>query len=99
MVPENFAIILAIASLIFLAFGGLAGWLVGLLMKDSGFGLAGNMIAGAIGAVIGGLSSLLEIIPVDSLVVAAMVGAVAGAVILLFAIGLIKKAIGLIKKA
>ncbi len=88
MAPENFAIILAIASLIFLAFGGLAGWLAGLLMKDGGFGLVGNMIIGAIGAVTGGFSfSLLGIIPVDDLVVAAM----AGAVILLFAIGLIKK--------
>jgi uncharacterized membrane protein YeaQ/YmgE (transglycosylase-associated protein family) len=34
--------------------GLLAGWLAGVMMKGSGYGLAGDVIIGLIGAVIGG---------------------------------------------
>jgi len=33
--------------------GMLAGWLAGVIMKGSGFGLLGNLIVGVLGAVIG----------------------------------------------
>ncbi len=36
--------------LTFLIIGGLAGWLTGLVLKGRGFGLAGNVIVGIIGA-------------------------------------------------
>ena len=34
--------------------GVIAGWLAGRLMRGNGFGLAGNVLAGVLGAVIGG---------------------------------------------
>ena len=45
----------SIESLITLLLVGLvAGWLSGLIMKGRGFGLAGNLIVGVIGALLGG---------------------------------------------
>ena len=42
--------------------GLIAGWLAGLLMKGSGYGLVGDIIVGLIGAVVGGfLFSLLGV--------------------------------------
>lgn len=40
--------------LTFLLIGALAGWLSGLIAKGRGFGLAGNIIVGVIGAFLGG---------------------------------------------
>ena len=37
--------------LITLVIGAIAGWLGGLIMKGSGFGLLGNIIVGIVGAV------------------------------------------------
>ena len=37
-----------------LMLGGLAGWLVGLLMKGRGFGFVANIVVGMIGSFIGG---------------------------------------------
>ncbi|SFQ04539.1 Transglycosylase associated protein [Nitrosomonas cryotolerans] len=64
--------------LIFIVLGAAAGYLAGILMKGSGFGLAGNIIIGIIGAIAGGfLFGLLGLI-------GSIVTAVAGAAILLF---------------
>lgn len=38
----------------FLLVGAIAGWLAGMIMKGSGFGLFGDIIVGIIGAFIGG---------------------------------------------
>mgnify|MGYP003658174098 CR=1 FL=1 len=38
--------------LIFLAIGGIAGWLAGTLMKGNGFGLLGISAGGLIGSII-----------------------------------------------
>ena len=35
--------------------GLIAGWLAGMVVKGSGFGVVGNLIVGIIGAVVGGL--------------------------------------------
>ena len=40
--------------LITLAVGAIAGWLAGVLMKGSGFGLVANIVIGIIGAFVGG---------------------------------------------
>ncbi len=37
--------------IIFLAIGALAGWLGSLIMKGGGFGLLGNIVIGALGAI------------------------------------------------
>jgi uncharacterized membrane protein YeaQ/YmgE (transglycosylase-associated protein family) len=48
--------------LVFLIIGGLAGWCAGVISKGSGFGLAGNIIVGIVGAFLGGFCfSLLGI--------------------------------------
>ena len=41
------------AFLTFLILGALAGWLSGVICKGKGFGLAGNMIVGIVGAFLG----------------------------------------------
>jgi uncharacterized membrane protein YeaQ/YmgE (transglycosylase-associated protein family) len=76
---------------VFLLIGGVAGWLAGLIMKGGGFGIVGNIIAGVIGAVLGGWLFEVLGISVGGTWVGALVTATAGAVVLLFAIGLIRK--------
>jgi len=76
--------------LIFLAIGALAGWLAGNLMKGGGFGLLGNIVVGIIGAVIGGWVFGLLGISVNGLI-GSLVTAVAGALLLLFIVSLVKK--------
>lgn len=76
--------------IIFLAIGALAGWIAGTLMKGGGFGLLGNIVIGIIGSVLGGwLFGLLGI--TTSGLVGSLITATAGAVILLFIVGLLKK--------
>lgn len=81
--------------IIFLVIGAVAGWLAGLLMRGGSFGLLGNIVVGVIGAVFGGwLFGVLGISLgglVDGLV-GSLITAVAGATVLLFMVGLIKKA-------
>ena len=73
---------------IFLAIGAVAGWLAGNLMKGRGFGLPGNIIVGIVGAILGGFVLGLLGISTGGLIVTAT----AGAVLLLFIVGVIKKA-------
>ena len=76
--------------LIFLAIGGLAGWLAGLIMKGRGFGLFGDIVVGIVGAIIGGYVFGLLGITAGGFF-GAIITATAGAVILLFVAGLIKR--------
>ncbi len=65
-----------------LIIGAVAGWLAGVLVKGSGYGLVGNVVIGIIGSFVGGwLFSLLRIRvgPANSLcgsIVVATIGAV-----------------------
>ena len=76
---------------IFLAIGAVAGWLAGNLMKGGGFGLFGNIIVGIIGAVVGGFVFGLLGISAGGMV-GSIITATVGAVILIFAVRIIKKA-------
>ena len=76
---------------IFLAIGAVAGWLAGTLMKGGGFGLLGNIVVGIIGAVVGGFVFGLLGITAGGLI-GSIISATAGAIILLFAVSIIKKA-------
>ena len=76
---------------IFLAIGALAGWLAGTLMKGRGFGLLGNIVIGVIGAVLGGFVFSFLGISAGGLI-GSIVTATVGAALLLFIIGVIKKA-------
>jgi len=76
--------------LVFLAIGAVAGWLAGVLMKGGGFGLLGNIVVGIIGAVVGGVVFGFLGISAGGLI-GSIITATAGAALLLFIIGLIKK--------
>ncbi len=77
--------------IIFLAIGAIAGWLAGNLMKGGGFGLLGNIVVGVVGAVIGGVLFGVLGISAGGLI-GSIITATAGAALLLFAVGIIKKA-------
>ena len=76
--------------LVFLVIGAIAGWLAGTIMKGRGFGLLGNIIVGIVGALIGGFVFGLLGIIANSLI-GSIVTAVAGAIILLYLVDIIKK--------
>lgn len=77
--------------IIALVIGGVAGFLAGLLFKGAGFGLVGNIIVGLLGALLGGwLFGVLKI-SVGGEWIGPIVTSTIGAIILLFAISLVKK--------
>lgn len=79
-------------AIIFLVIGGVAGWLAGLILKGGGFGLIGNLVIGILGAFLGGWLFKLLKISIGGEWLGPIVTATAGAVVLLFLIGVIKKA-------
>jgi uncharacterized membrane protein YeaQ/YmgE (transglycosylase-associated protein family) len=74
-----------------LVIGALAGWLAGLIMKGSGFGLLGDIVIGIVGSLIGGFLFGLVGLAAYGLV-GRLVMAVVGAVVLLFLVKLIRRA-------
>ncbi|MDA0989523.1 MAG: GlsB/YeaQ/YmgE family stress response membrane protein [Verrucomicrobia bacterium] len=77
-------------AITFLVIGAVAGWLAGLIFKR-GFGLIGNIVVGVLGAFLGGWLFNALGISVGGELIGAIVTATAGSVVLLFAVGLIKK--------
>ena len=78
--------------LFFLIIGAVAGWLAGQIMKGRGFGLIGNIVVGVIGALLGGwLFGALGISAGGGLI-GSLVTALIGAVVLLFVVGLVRRA-------
>lgn len=83
----------ATGLLIFLLVGAAAGWIAGRLMRGGGFGLVGNIIVGIIGAFLGSwLLGLLKVSIGSNPTINSLVTSVIGAVVLLFLVGLVKKA-------
>lgn len=78
--------------LIFLLIGAVAGWLAGLIVKGFGFGLIGNIVIGIIGAFIAGYIFPALNVSLGTGIVAAILHATVGAVILLLVVRLIKRA-------
>lgn len=78
------------AILLILVVGAIAGWLAGLIMKGSGFGLLGDIGIGIVGGFIGGFLFRLLGLQAESLL-GGIVSATAGAVVLLFVIRMFKK--------
>ena len=77
--------------LYFAIIGIIAGWLAGQIMKGRGFGLIGNLFVGILGAILGGwLFGALGLSA--SGFIGSIIMAVVGACVLLFIVGLIKKA-------
>jgi uncharacterized membrane protein YeaQ/YmgE (transglycosylase-associated protein family) len=77
--------------LIILAIGAVAGWLAGIIMKGSGFGLLGDIVIGIIGAFIGGFLFGLLGLAAGGLI-GQIISATVGAVVLIFVLRLLKKA-------
>lgn len=81
------------ALIIWLAIGAIAGWLAGQIMSGGGFGLIGNIILGIVGAVVAGwLFPNLGWVLFANPWVAAIVNALIGSIIVLFVLGLLKRA-------
>ena len=76
--------------LMFLLIGLVAGWLAGQIMKGSGFGLWVNLLLGVAGAFVGGFLFSFLGIGGDG-IIASVVAALVGAVLLLVIIGKAKK--------
>jgi len=79
-----------VSLIIFLLIGAVAGWLAGQVMRGGGFGLLGNIIVGILGAIVAGwlFAGMIPFgFPIGDIISAAL-----GAVLLLFVIGLVKKA-------
>ncbi len=76
--------------LITLVIGVLAGWLAGILVRGSGFGLIGDLIIGIIGAFIGGWLLPRLGIHLGIGFIAAVINATLGAAILLIIIRLVR---------
>lgn len=79
------------ALLIFLFIGAVAGWLAGTLMKGGGFGLLGNIVVGILGAIVGGWVFGAMGVAFGG-ILGSIIAATVGALILLFIVGLIKRA-------
>ncbi len=75
----------------FLIIGLVAGWLAEMIMKGRGAGLVINLVVGVIGAYLGGLLFSFLGLSLHGLI-GSLISATVGAVVLLFLVGLIKKA-------
>lgn len=71
--------------------GAVAGWLAGQIVRGYGFGLIGNIVVGILGAFIGALLLSKLGVVIGTGMIAWIVNATIGAVILLVIIGLIKR--------
>ena len=73
--------------------GGVAGWLAGLLVQGTGFGLLGDIVVGILGALIAGF--LFPVLGITLTLGGGLLGAIImafiGAVILLVIVRLIKQ--------
>lgn len=74
-----------------LIIGGIAGWLAGMIKRDGGFGILGNIVVGVIGGLIGGAIYSLIGDPQSVNWFLALILATIGAVILLSIVNMIKK--------
>jgi uncharacterized membrane protein YeaQ/YmgE (transglycosylase-associated protein family) len=77
--------------IIILLIGAVAGWLAGLIVQGTGFGLIGDIVIGVIGALLAGLLFPALGIHLGSGIIAQIIAATVGAVILLVVARLIKR--------
>ena len=83
---------MVVSILIMLAIGAVAGFIAGNLMKGGGFGLIGNIVVGIVGSFIGTFIGGLVGLSFGNELVSTLIWSVIGACVLLFVIGLVKKA-------
>ncbi|SAL28299.1 transglycosylase-associated protein [Caballeronia turbans] len=75
-----------------LIIGGVAGWLAGLIMNGSGFGVIVDILVGIVGGVIGGWIFGTLGLSFGGGILGTLLTAVIGAVVLLFIIRLFRRA-------
>jgi uncharacterized membrane protein YeaQ/YmgE (transglycosylase-associated protein family) len=83
---ENLVVVIAV--------GAIAGWLVGHFVKGIGFGILGDLVVGIAGAFVGGWLLPQLNIHRGPEFVAALIDATVGALLLLFAIRILRAATG-----
>lgn len=71
--------------------GIVAGWLAGQVMRGSGFGLAGDLVIGVLGAFIGSWLLPRLNVHIGTGLVAAIASATIGAIILLLVLGALQR--------
>lgn len=81
------------AIIIALVVGGIAGWLAGLLVQGTGFGLVGDIVVGILGAIIASFlfPALGLTLTIGGGIIGAIILAFIGAVILLVLVRLFKQ--------
>jgi uncharacterized membrane protein YeaQ/YmgE (transglycosylase-associated protein family) len=79
--------------IITLVIGAVAGWLAGVIVQGSGFGLVGDILVGIAGALVAGF--LFPALGIGFTIVGGIIGAIItaalGAIILLLIVGLIRR--------
>ncbi len=78
-----------VAIIIMLAIGAIAGWLAGLIYSGAGFGVAGNIVVGILGAIVAGYI-LPGYLPISG-IAGEIISATIGAIILLFVVGVLRR--------
>lgn len=78
--------------IVILVIGAASGWLAGFIRQGYGFGLLGNIVIGILGSFLGNWLFEQFGIRVGSGLISHIVTAVIGALVLLFLIGLVRKA-------
>ena len=81
------------ALIITLLVGAIAGWLAGLLVQGTGFGLLGDIVVGILGALITSivLPKFGLVLAIGGGILGSIIAAFIGAVILLVVVKLLKK--------
>jgi uncharacterized membrane protein YeaQ/YmgE (transglycosylase-associated protein family) len=73
--------------------GGIAGWLAGLIVRGGGYGVAGDIIVGVVGAVVFGWLFGASGLAVGSGFIGSIIAAVIGAVILTLVLRLVTRVV------
>lgn len=77
----------------FLVIGLIAGWLAGVLVKGGGFGVVGDMVVGVLGALLGGFIFEKMGVSAGGGPVGGFIVATIGAIILIYILRIVKKAV------
>jgi uncharacterized membrane protein YeaQ/YmgE (transglycosylase-associated protein family) len=81
-----------VSIIVWLVIGAIAGWLAGQIMTGGGLGLIGNIILGIVGAIVAGWLFPYLGFAFGNPLVGAIVNALIGSIIVLFVLGLLKRA-------
>ena len=82
----------AYGIIVWLIIGAVAGWIAGALVKGGGFGVIGDIVVGVLGALLGGFLFSSFGASIGGGLIGSIVVATIGAVILVAAVRVIKRA-------